>query len=804
MDAIRRSLVVDIFSLVQASIQASRSKSPAKTENEGEGMDSASDSAVLSSPTFKKRLRKWIWLLGWSVQSQSADTDSNGAAMDISEPTTIQEKRGPIISMSKAWQCIEECFECLPLSDSATWFEWLISEEWMQSGSEVKVPASELGVPLRFFRTLLLRVSYATSAARTSVAQPHRLAHLAGLILSYASSILPLCHASGLNRKSLINSSRKTPIVIPDASPLLSKSTQDTVEVKSQSGDRSDGRRGSRTAATSARPLSVFDSAQPLLKACQVASNPNGKAPQPSHGSQHAQARARETPRPASLTKANYDLLWDFVSRVSSLGGKLNDPKESLRVDANLVSFDQQLQKVLPILVSYEANDKAATSEIKASETPSVALETSRSNLASLSNSSFAPNSIASFLSPNSLQSSTYLTLPFATHLQLLQPAFRLQLVVHILIFLHSLKKPSVAPVAGAKPLNEKALSADGLATLETIIQRVQSALSAVLQKTLTTPKSDHSSSSSPVSSNTAFLMCQSVLSFMESEAKYVDWKVANCPDFELPLPTSVSSNAGETSSLMETDGEDAQPRANPKKRSAPFWFAPVPGEPSAPGVVHSSAITSTNMAPLHQSLQEFVTANKRRKEAPLRDGFIGCDASSKRPKFNLGAPALNNLFNSAPTERSGLPSLDDALGEIPTSSSTWRSRRVIRYGDNLSAYTALCLSAQNSEGEPFDLASFVSASNRAFPSPLFVPPAPPTPPPEPEPVVEPEPVPAEASGAGEETNSAMEVSEPTSAAPTSPDGSGVDEAAKESVEEQPDVPVPEEDEGLGELFVEE
>lgn len=821
VDSIRRCLVADIFSHIRPLVRASGSKLDGIADNSASESSSTDKPAPFTDATFVKRLRKWIWILGWCVQSHAQESPSDATAMDTTDSATTSTKQVPIISMAKAWQCIEECFEGLPLSDAATWFEWLISEDWMQSGSEVKVPASELGVPLRFFRALLLRVSYAASNARNAVAQPHRLANLTGLILSYASSILPLCHASGLNRKSLINSSRKTPVTISDTDKFCIKILQSDQESTDGKPAKRHGRRGQEKSGASTPRNSIFEAAQTFLKASQVASNPL-KPPQQAGGKPQPKG-PRDAQRPVAplLSKANYDLLWEFVAKLSVLAGKFNDPKDSLRIDSNLTDFDAQLQKVLPVIISYEASDKAScvSSNTNAEVTPTT-LESSRSTLTSISSSDHTPNSVASFLAPTSLQSSTFLTLPFATHLQLLQPGFRLQLIVHILIFLHSLKKPSAAPVAGAKVNPEKALTPEGTSTLNAIIKRVESALSAVLQKTLASPTSDSSTSGTPASSTTAFLMCQAVLSYMESEAKYVEWKVANCPDFELPLPVPASLRASSSDSAMDVDSPEAQGCAATKKRKSAFWATPAAGEPVAPGVLQSTALTTKNVSMLDSSLKEFLTANKRRKEAPLRDGFVGCEARSsaaKGPRFNLGAPALTELFNGAATESSGMPSLDDALGEIPTHASTWRARRVVLYRGNISAYNALCASSKNSEGEPFDLASFVSASNRNFPSHLFVPPAPPTPPPEPEPIVETVEAAATLESGHEESkdeSNAMQLSEPTSAAPSSPSGEnhqekdeneGVevkDENGEEQAQE--DQTAVADDDGLGDLFIEE
>ena len=818
VDSIRRSLVLDIFSHIRPLIRASGSQIDGIAENSTSQTTSTDKLPPFSDATFVKRLRKWIWILGWCVQSHAEESASDATSRDVTDSATTSTKKGPIISMAKAWQCIEECFEGLPLSDAATWFEWLISEDWMQSGSEVKVPASELGVPLRFFRSLLLRVSYAASNARSAVAQPHRLANLTGLILSYASSILPLCHASGLNRKSLINSSRKTPVIVSDTDEFCVKILQSDQKATEEKPTGRNGRRGNDKSGASTPRNSIFESAQTFLKASQIASNPL-KPPQQQGGKQQ-QRGGREAQRPVAplLSKANYDLLWEFVAKLSVLAGKFNDPKDSLRIDSNLNDFDAQLQKVLPVIVSYEASDKASSvSTTTASESTPAVLESSRSTLTSISSSGYAPNSVASFLAPTSLQSSTFLTLPFATHLQLLQPGFRLQLIVHILIFLHSLKKPSAAPVAGAKVVTEKALTTEGTNTLNAIIKRVESALSAVLQKTLVCPTSDSSDTRTPASSNTAFLMCQAVLSYMESEAKYVEWKVANCPDFELPLPVSLAFT--NTESAMDVDLAASHGSTASKKRKSAFWSTPAAGEPVPPGVLQSTALTTQNVSMLDSSLQEFITANKKRKEAQLRDGFVGCpprSATAKGPRFNLGAPALSELFNRAATESSGMPSLDDALGDIPTHASTWRARRVVLYRGNISAYNALCTTSNNSEGEPFDLASFASASNRNFPAHLFVPPAPPTPPPAPEPIVEA----AEESAAQElvpeegKDSNAMQLSEPTSAAPSSPNGEDQQvkgendgaEAKEGNTEEQAqeEDQAAADDDGLGDLFIEE
>lgn len=818
VDAIRRSLVLDIFSILRPASSILVSTSDSEATKESLETIETEDAHAITSSTFVKRLRKWVWIIGWSVQSHVVESPINGSSMDISDEIPNQTKKGAVISMAKAWQCIEECFECLPLSATVTWFEWLISEEWMQSGSEVKVPASELGVPLRFFRALLMRVSYATSNARTAVAQPHRLANLAGLILSYASSILPLCHASGLNRKSLINSSRKTPIIIPDSTEIYSYDDKESHNKENGTSTSSKSSKPYGHSTGSSQRSSIFDSVGPLLKACHAAST-HVQVPQ-SAPQKSSQRGPRESQRPSnsSLTKSNYDLLWDFVSRISVLSGKMSDPKDSLRIDSNLTDFDSQLQKVLPIIINYETNDKASSMENNLTTSPHLDSESTRSNLASLTTSYVhSPNSVPSFLSPTALQSSTFLTLPFATHLQLLQPAFRLQIIVHILIFLHSLKKPSAAPIAGAKPSTDRVLTTEGTNILNGIIKRVESALSTVLQKTLNTSSSASTTFSASTTSTTAFLMSQAVLSFMDSESKYVDWKVANCPDFELPLPSSSRSTSVDSDAAMQVDSASGQERTASKKRKIPFWSTPLSGEPVMPGVLQSIAITTTNLDSLHQSLKEFITATKKRKEAPLRDGFVGCDGdsfSTRGPKLNLGAPALTALFNSPPTETSGMPTLDDALGEIPTPASTWRSRRVIRYRDNLSAYTGLCLSSRNRDGEPFDLASFVSASNRNFPSPLFVPPAPPTPPPEPEPLPEPDLAPTAsdtaaetvviAEGAGIEGVEQSESNEPLASASEAMEENEAENESKEVMEEDVVPPPAEDDDGLGNLFVEE
>lgn len=766
VDAMRRVLLDTVFAAVLPQGATATDAVPETTAKESGESKSLLMLGDYTSDKFEKRMRKWILLLGWSVQSHDAGAAPSDNHMDTDGDSTSKARTEAVMPMSKAWQCLEECFECLPLSEVAKWFEMLISEEWMQSGSEVKVPSAELGVPLRFFRALLLRLSYAASSTSPSAsAQPHRFAAIAGLVLAYASSILPLCHASGLNRKSLINFSRKTPITIPDGTVIFPKAENVVQEGSSSSSTSNSTSRNEREARGSAQKTnSLFTASQAFVKASQLG-RPSAAAQNTTSQSHSSHSRSRGTDATSSnaqkatssLSKQTFDLLWDFVSKLSSLTSKVNDAKESPRINENLIAFDSSVQKVLQLLVNYEVSSRPSAFEpSSASSSPlssTTGLDmTSDMSLCSLTRGAPPHNTVTSFTSSIAIQSSAFLTLPFATHLQLLHPTFRLQVVVHTLIFLHSLKRASTAPSPSAAankavPLSEKPLTPEATTTLDATIKKVETALAAILQKTLTPSNPFEQSGGASqaragapnCTSSTAYLICQAVLEFMTLESKYVDWKIAGCPDFELALPSKPSSQITDSSTGMDIDTAGESARLASKKRICPFWREKNENEETAPGVLRSKTLTSSS-EPLQQSLSEFISASKKRREAPKKDGFVGYSANSAPSKpqtYQLGAPALNNLFNNKITIIGGRPTLSEAMGEIPTPASIWRAKRVVRAIDSFSAYNSLCLSSINRDGEPFDLPSFVSASNASYPSPMFVPPSPPTPPPEPEPIPE-------------------------------------------------------------------
>lgn len=490
---------------------------------------------------FKSALSRWFCVLGWASQNE-------------------------LITAGKCWQAIEEVLECLPLTVMDYWFDYLMNQAWLK---EKPVPAAELGIPLRTIKGLLSRV---------------KAAHLCGRVLCFVASILPLCHASSLNKKSAVN-------LRPKVKPYLD-------DVSTQ---------------------------QPFI----VASSSSRQA----------------------FSKSNYTQLWDTIAKFQSLA----EPADAARDMIKLHDLDKDITKLLATLY-------AAQKTVHPGHPAATHSSPHSKNSSSMDTSSSSINNLVS--------SETYMTQPLATHLQLMDPAFRLQILVHVLIFLHSIPTSSAAVVLGAKVAPEKTISAEGQTLLNGMIKRIEEAISKLADYTRVT--------------------ADAVLDMMEAESSYVAWKVSGCVDFEISpgsLPTAWEAKGKRTfNEFME--GQD-------KIQEVP------------------------------QVLREYTSACKKRKDRPLRDGFVGASSTLRtKPKelVNLGSPALTNLFNSPIPRAAETPSLDDACIGLGNALSGWRARRVVLQGENLHAYVRLTGSDQNSTGEPLDISAFADASNKNFPSELFVP----------------------------------------------------------------------------------
>jgi hypothetical protein len=249
-----------------------------------------------------------------------------------------------------------------------------------------------------------------------------------------------------------------------------------------------------------------------------------------------------------------------------------------------------------------------------------------------------------------------------------MDPTFRLQVLINSLIFLHSISRSSASPIPGAKPVTEKQVSQEGQNLIAGMIKKIEEAIGT--------------------STTYGQLATEALLDMMDTEGRYVDWKVGNCADFEVAVGSVASS-------------------WTPKKRSFSDFIA-----------------SQSTMAECPHALKEYAIAIKRRKDRPLREGFVGAPnllRAKQRESMNLGSPSLNGLFNSPIQAAASTPLLDDAFG-VGNQVSSWRARRVIVQEENLHAYIRLAGSDQNSEGEPLDLERFVSASNRNFPAEMFIP----------------------------------------------------------------------------------
>ena len=664
--------------------------------------------APYSSDTFERLLKRWVYILGWCTQTTITVLDSEG----VDSGTTR-----PFISLGKVYSCLEELFECLPVAELAKWFDWIMeTQEWFANQT---LAATELVFALRTFKVLLMRLY--------NNGQSHRFGQLAGKVLMFATTVLPFYHASGINRRGQING-RRYPILLDDVTPIYG-------EEKSAEGSKPSnntfGRNGRNPRDLKPKSTSIFENALPFITSTAQASV------------QHRNTKSGILTS-KTLTKTSHAMVWETLQKFRVLSAKMNDVKDSPRIDANLVQIEKSVLSVMSFLVNYETTHASLHTQMQASK------------------------------------SSTFLTMPFATHVELMSPSFRLQIAVHILIFLRAIERPSTAPLAG---VTDKTLSNEGVQLINNLVKKVEDFMVSMITKSCCSD-SMASSTLSPM------LLCESVLDMMDAESAYVDWKFANCPDFFLPLPAALTSppnqngmdidvkavdekneEIGETSQKMGVTGDvSVQSSHLTSKGKRQFYeiAAELLPKPSAGTETSQSAIL------LHHSLMDFAASCKRRKERPIRDGFVGASnqlrehaggrlgPQSHQPRYNFGSPSFNALFNSPVDPCAAIPSLDDALGGIASMASSWRSRRVIRAQDNLTAYAALSLSSSNKEGEPFDIESFVSASNLNFPSSFFIPKPPPTP--VPEAILEPEP-----TAAAPAATEAPETMDPQSSNPSKP-----------------------------------